>query len=141
MAAENEPVVGPLVTLKNTSAAARWMKVDAPSTPVELEVGQPPLQLNGYGAYWCHGPRDNHDDPFFRFVKMEPGHAASIGWRAIAVTREEECWAGKPLEPGSYPTKACFSVSADPAGVANPAKTCVDVTLTIPASGAAELAC
>jgi hypothetical protein len=127
-------VVGPLVRLKNTSSATRWIVVDAQSTPVEFEVGQPPLQLNGYGAYWCGGPKDNHNDPWSRYAKIEAGGVGDVYWRAISVTREGDCWRGKALEPGAYPTKACF-YETDPTANAGVAKTCVDVTLTIPKAG------
>jgi hypothetical protein len=127
-------VVGPLVRLKNTSETPRWIVVDSQSTPVEFEVGQPPLQLNGYGAYWCGGPKDNHNEPFKRYAKIEPGALDTGYWRAISVTWKEECWSGKALEAGSYPTKACF-YETDPTASAAVEKKCVDVTLTIPQSG------
>lgn len=128
-----EAVVGPLVKIKNTSSATRWIVVDAQSTPVEFEVGDPPLQLNGYGAYWCGGPTTNHNDPFNRVAKLEAGKVADVYWRAISVTWNDGCWSGTPLV-GSYPTKACFYES-DPMTTENAPKTCVDVTLTIASSG------
>jgi hypothetical protein len=136
---------GPLVQLKNTSSAARWIVIDSQETPVDFEVGVPALQLNAYGSYWCGGPQDLHNDPFAHVMKIEPGVVTDIYWHAISVTREGDCWEGTPLAPGSYPTKACFYES-EPEAIYNPGTksktvplTCADVTLTIPASGAAEL--
>jgi hypothetical protein len=128
-----DPAAPPLVRLKNTSSATRWIVVDGQSTPVEFEVGNPPLQLNGYGAYWCGGPTNNHNDPFNHVAKLEAGKVAEVYWRAISVTWNGECWSGTPLS-GSYPTKACFYES-DPRASDGVPKKCVDVTLTISASG------
>lgn len=134
------PAVAALVRLKNTSAAPRFVVVDAQSTPVDFEVGVPPMQLNGYGSYWCGGPTTNHNDPMARVVRVEPGEVAEIHWRPISVTREGDCWKGTPLS-GAYPTKACFYESV-PDGIMLPGDeavtvplVCVDVTLTVPASG------
>jgi hypothetical protein len=121
-------IVGPLVRPRNTSEAPRWIVVDGQSTPVDFKIGEPPMQLNGYGSYWCGGPTWNHNDPFSRVVKVEPGALADTYWRAISVTREGDCWRGTPLAPGSYPTKACFYES-EPTETST--LTCVDTTLTI----------
>lgn len=132
------PAPAPLVRVKNTSVAPRWIMVDAQSTPLEFDVGDPPLQLNGYGAYWCNGPKDLHNDPMKRFARIDAGELGDIYWRAISVTRNGDCWTGTPLAAGAYPTKACFYES-DPTANANAPKTCVDVTLTIASSGESVL--
>lgn len=129
--------VGSRVVLENTSSAPRWVVFDAQGTPVDFQIGQPPMQLNGYGSYWCGGPQSNHNDPFAYATKIEPGAVASRSWWAISVTREGDCWKGTPLAPGAYPTKACFYES-EPDGIGAPGTkaksvplTCTDVTLTI----------
>jgi hypothetical protein len=135
----------PLVTIQNKSSATRWIVVDSQSTPVDFKVSDPPLQLNAYGSYWCGGPKDVHNDPFAHVVKVEPGQKADIYWRAISVTREGDCWQGKPLAPGSYATKACF-YETDPGKIYVPGTTsktatltCVDTTLVITADGVLDL--
>ena len=128
----------PAVAIRNTATSSRWIVVDFQRTPVDFAIGEPALQLNGYGLFWCGGPTDNHNDPGVYFVEIEGGATASLGWRAISVTREGDCWKGTSLAPGSYPTKACF-YEQRPANVRVPGdvsdvtpRTCVDTTLVVP---------
>lgn len=140
---KDDETVAAIAVIRNTSTSPRWIVVDAQSTPVDFHVGDPPVQLNGYGSYWCGGPTTNHNDPMARVVRVEPGARADIYWRPIAVTDGGGCWKGTPLAPGAYPTKACV-YDSDPGAIRSPGMTsssvqltCVETTLVVPAGGAA----
>ncbi len=138
--ASESTATAPAVAVRNTGSSPRWVIVDFQSTPVDFQIGQPPLQLNAYGGYWCGGPSDNHNDPGVRLVEIAAGETVSLGWRAISVTRAGDCWKGAPLAAGSYPTKVCFYEQA-PADLRVPGdvsdtipRTCIDTTIIVPAA-------
>ncbi|MBX3233807.1 MAG: hypothetical protein KIT84_08930 [Labilithrix sp.] len=126
------------LVLRNASDAPRWVALDMQQTPIDFEIGTPPLQLNGYGHHWCDGPKWNHNDPAFYSVQIDPGAEKPIHWQPISVTREGDCWRGTNLAPGSYAVKVCSfdeipplrNMNEKPEGLR-----CTDRTLTLPASG------
>ena len=121
--------------IRNVGADARWIVVDGQSAPTEFSIGQPAIQINGYGRSWCGRDPSLHNDPTVRAVRLGAGQ--ELSFRLLSVTVAGDCYREEAVTAGSYPTKAC-TYDRDPGpslhpGVRSPGIVCVDATLVVPA--------
>jgi hypothetical protein len=115
--------------------------------PQWLHIGAPELPLIGFGGSLCAD--GSHYDPIFLTVNVPAGGEVRYDWDGayMTTTGPTGCWATAYAPSGRYPAKACaYTYGADagvqPSNGTGPfsdggAATCVDLTVTLPASGEA----
>lgn len=115
--------------------------------PLWLHIGSPELWLVVFGGSMCAD--GSHYDPSWLLEPTATSGQLDYDWNGVYIDTSGGCWQQSYVPPGTYPAKACaFAYGAD-AGIPMPGnpsgpgpysdagvETCVDFTVTLPASGA-----